>query len=381
MRIATITTTHHNVGDDFAREGIMHLVDEAGGGAAEYVHIHKHLPITSRRNWAWLHNRGVAKALDRLPGMPGSRLAHRLDALVPLASNDAIRMADLVIQCGAPIYWRNEYSTCATAEWVNPLLRRRVADGGKRLFNIGGGTCQGYHSNGGEVSADEAIARFIRWYCDIAELTIVRDRLSAQILEACGRKALLLPCPSLFARDRWGISEQDPEYAVVNLMPLGGHYDLDGDLKPDRWQQVLRQFVPKLHQQFPCVIACHSKNEANMARELFPSIPLFFSPRFQDYLPFYSKARFGIGNRVHGAFAMASFGRPSLVVGTDSRAHMVEMIGLQHRYLNDISAGEALNHAQRLESSREAFARQMISLRETTRKEYLEALGKRLSPN
>ena len=153
-----------------------------------------------------------------------------------------------------------------------------------------------------------------------------RDRLSAQILEDCGRKALLLPCPSLFARDRWGISEQDPEYAVVNLMPLGGHYVLDGDLKPDRWQQVLRQFVPKLHQQFPCVIACHSKNEANMARELFPSIPLFFSPRFQDYLPFYSKARFGIGNRVHGAFAMASFGRPSLVVGTDSRAHMVEMI-------------------------------------------------------
>ena len=80
-------------------------------GPPSTVHIHKHLPITSRRNWAWLHNRGVAKALDRLPGMPGSRLAHRLDALVPLASNDAIRMADLVIQCGAPIYWRNEYSS------------------------------------------------------------------------------------------------------------------------------------------------------------------------------------------------------------------------------------------------------------------------------
>ena len=54
MRIATITTTHHNVGDDFAREGIMHLVHEAGGGAAQDVHIHKHLPITSRHNWAWV---------------------------------------------------------------------------------------------------------------------------------------------------------------------------------------------------------------------------------------------------------------------------------------------------------------------------------------
>ena len=101
----------------------------------------------------------------------------------------------------------------ATAEWVNPLLRRRVADGGKRLFNIGGGTCQGYHRTG-EISADEAIARFIRWYCDIAQLIIQGIAFPPKYWKLAGESAVA-PVAPRFSR---GIGGEYPSKTLNTLL-------------------------------------------------------------------------------------------------------------------------------------------------------------------
>jgi hypothetical protein len=71
------------------------------------------------------------------------------------------------------------------------------------------------------------------------------------------------------------------------------------------------------------------------ARRLLPEIATFHSPRHEDYLRCYAKARFGIVNRVHAAFALGSLGKPSVVIGADSRALMAEMIGLTSVFVND----------------------------------------------
>ena len=63
--------------------------------------------------------------------------------------------------------------------------------------------------------------------------------------------------------------------------------------------------------------------------------------REQLGLKFYRRARFGITNRVHAAFALASFGRPSFGIGIDNRVRMLEEIGLPFAFVGDAD-GERL---------------------------------------
>ncbi len=63
------------------------------------------------------------------------------------------------------------------------------------------------------------------------------------------------------------------------------------------------------------------RKEYNHIRLFDSNATIYYNKNnFVEYLRFYSRAKFGILNRVHGAFAMASFGRPSIVIGNDSRA-------------------------------------------------------------
>ena len=49
MNISIITTVDHNVGDDFVREGLKYiLLQHYKDEEVNFLHIHKHSPITSR---------------------------------------------------------------------------------------------------------------------------------------------------------------------------------------------------------------------------------------------------------------------------------------------------------------------------------------------
>ena len=65
--IAIITTVDHNVGDDFVREGLKyilrkHFVLEE----LNFLHIHKHSPITSRYGFEKLRKLNYSKRIDKL---------------------------------------------------------------------------------------------------------------------------------------------------------------------------------------------------------------------------------------------------------------------------------------------------------------------------
>jgi polysaccharide pyruvyl transferase WcaK-like protein len=53
---------------------------------------------------------------------------------------------------------------------------------------------------------------------------------------------------------------------------------------------------------------------------------------------FYAGAKWGVMNRVHGAFMMASLGKPAVVIGNDSRARMIENLGLASYFVSDVSS-------------------------------------------
>jgi hypothetical protein len=113
-KVTLITTVAHNVGDDFVRDGIAYLLERVLGPFEARL-VHKHFPVTARRGCDRLHLHPVVRALRRLPGLRGDRLSRWLDARPLDAAGDAVLECDLIVQCGAPVYWLvDERENCAT---------------------------------------------------------------------------------------------------------------------------------------------------------------------------------------------------------------------------------------------------------------------------
>ena len=207
-RIAFITTVRHNVGDDFVREGILYLLTESIGDYKVSL-VHKHLPITVRKELAWIYNIGVAKLFDRMvPGL-ALRVTRCLDRNLPIFKHtDAVQNCDILVQSGAPIYWKHPTGSCADNEWWDDLIVRRWKIRKNRgiFLNLAGGTCQRWGSDGKEFAADEKTLNYICDSINTAQLTTLRDNLSSKVLKLIGKQAPVLPCTSIFAVDNLKIT-------------------------------------------------------------------------------------------------------------------------------------------------------------------------------
>jgi hypothetical protein len=161
-------------------------------------------------------------------------------------------------------------------------------------------------------------------------------------------------------------------------MPMGGHYAYGSELAGTVWEKAFTDFVKKLPPDEEYRLVCHSRAELAVARRLFPEMKVFWSSDYRDYLAFFAGAKYGILNRVHAAFALASFGRPSFVVGSDSRAQMSEIIGLRHAFVGDVTVARLTVESERLRSNWGAYSEGMIRLQSETELAYLEALREAL---
>ena len=91
------------------------------------------------------------------------------------------------------------------------------------------------------------------------------------------------------------------------------------------------------------LLVCNDRAEEAAASRWFPSVKRFYSADHRDYLRTYARARYGLVNRVHAAFAMASFGRLAAVIGNDSRSHMAELIDVPVFDVRAMDAARLMN--------------------------------------
>ena len=326
MKLTFITTLHHNVGDDFVREGLRYVLASClPGTQLEFASIHKHAPISTRQGFEWVRRKELSAMLDVLPlGLTRDRLLE----------------CNLLVQSGAPVYWCHRGGhRCSQNEWYRPLMRRRYARIREEVpfLNLAAGSCQPYYSDGAEFWDYPEVLEYIRDLHDSARVTTVRDRLSQRLLSSLGLAAPLIPCASIFARDALEIEPRPAEFVALNFMRLGGHYDLNQNVRAARWEATFRRFYEYAKRQTRCVFICHDAKEVHQARRLDPHAEVLYSRDYRDYMRAYAAASTGILNRVHGAFAISSFGRPAFVIGNDSRSTMVEEIGLRHGFVDDAS--------------------------------------------
>jgi len=116
--------------------------------------------------------------------------------------------------------------------------------------------------------------------------------------------------------------------------------------------------------------------EAIEARKIDPDANIFLSNNHIDYIKFYARAKFGIMNRVHGAFILASFGRPSFTVGTDSRVRMTEEIGLRNAFVNDVDVTRLISEYQYLKNGADSFEERFSQIKTKAYQDYQSALIK-----
>ncbi|MDH4069838.1 MAG: polysaccharide pyruvyl transferase family protein [Ignavibacteria bacterium] len=371
---ALITTCGHNIGDDMVRKGILYLLEETGRTYRPEL-IHKHFPVTVRKRCGWIHASGVTRVLDRISSRINPHLSEVLDRLPINQRFDKILSADLIVQCGAPVFWCFDDGNGAHRnEWYVPLMIKRYKAFGRRVpfLNIGAGSCQPYGNNGSECSTNRECRAYISDLHAAASLTVVRDPLAGNILSGLGLEAVLLPCPSLFARDRLNVDPGPSEYVAVNFMPLGGHYTLGQEINPARWRSEFGSFLRASSTSVRLVLACHTRHEFAVARRYFPDVPRRFLATAEESLRFYSKASTFVGSRVHGAMAVASFGRPAFVAGNDTRARTVEPIGCAHSFVEQTDAKSLETALSRMLNDAEHFAGRMEKIRKETYLRYMD---------
>ena len=383
VKVSIITTVNHNVGDDFVREGIVYLLKKLLG-PIELELIHKHLPITTRPEFARLHSTGLRRKLFRTHSKIVLKGTQLVDTLVPVFPwSDKVSKSDILVQSGAPVYWVHAGGDCAHNEWWSPLIERRWKAGvaGRPFLNLAGGACQHWDSDGKEFADRSDVLAYIREFFDLTKLTTLRDELSLRILGLAGRTAELLPCTSIFAVDRLGVIPSKGEYVVLNYMPAGGHYLLGQPIDAALWEQRFVTFAQEIAKHDRCILVCHDQKELNAARRLLPEMETFYSDSYEDYLRFYAKAHWGLMNRVHGAFALASLGKPAAVVGSDSRAKMASVIGVPAVFVNDATPAWLQKQATCLPERTTVFAKEMATLKSESERRYLQLLKAALIKN
>jgi hypothetical protein len=364
MKISIITTINHNVGDDFVREGIIHLLKRHyKNQKMEFMNIHKHSPITSRDGFEWFRN---------------NKYGSRVDRILPLTvTSDKVLKADLLVQSGAPVYWSHEGGPyCSQNEWFTPLIRRRYTKIKKStpLINLAAGSCQKYHSDGNDFLYESDI-EYVKEFESICKVTTLRDTLAKKIFNKIGLDAPVIPCSSIFARDNLNISPDNGEYVALNYMRNGSHFTFGQKINPVQWQKTFKKFYENIKNTENCIFVCHNNQEVIEARQIDSNAKIFISNDYSDYVKFYSKAKFGILNRVHGAFMMASFGRPSYVIGNDSRAVMVEEIGLKHTFVSNVTVDNLLHELEYLKNGANNFVERFQEIKEKAFNDYMKAMG------
>ncbi|HET6246415.1 MAG TPA: polysaccharide pyruvyl transferase family protein [Tepidisphaeraceae bacterium] len=351
-RVTFMTTVHHNVGDEFIREGIRSFLDEVLGDYDPF-YVHKHDIDT-------LHK----PLLDE-----GEKLA------------DKFREADIIIQAGAPVYWNLGPHTSYNVGWAKDLWFDRIFKLGpeKIILNIGAGSCQGDEGDLAGLMADPQCVDFAKEAARACRWTTVRDPLASRYLATLGVKHDLLPCPAFHAARRTPGSKITRNVLAVNLMRDAGHHLVKPSNDPARWRKTAEAVLPMLRKHYHLLFVAHDQAEAEFQKPFAQGNEMvFLSNDFRDYLALYSTVQGIVANRVHGAVCVAGFGRPAVIVSTDSRIGIARPIGIPAVDEADVTPEWIVNAIKEQYDRGNEIFRQRMQLRESSARQYVRGLRRTL---
>jgi Polysaccharide pyruvyl transferase len=371
MKIVLISTLAHNPGDEFIRFGAEHVLRQVFPHA-EFRPIHKQDPRTlfaGFKRRAETPNRLVSPLLYRFySAVHGHDEENYLDT------------ADVVVFAGSPFIWRSAVrlfpSTCANAEWVAPTWHRLFNElEEKPVFNLAAGSSAFTSRQFDAVLTDAKVAGFLRRAMLRTELTTARDVKTQEILAALGFQTDVIPCLSLLAAKGAGLTGGNPEYVVINLMPAAAPSGRAQRGEPSKWLETISAVVPEIEKRHPVMFVSHFADEHEAAAKYFPGRPRFYSKDPIELMKVYSKAIYGICNRVHSGAAIASFARPVISIGGDFRNKLFEQFGLPAFDHRDLDAPKLNKIIEMIEGNYDSYVSVLKDRMMYAEREYLRILS------
>jgi polysaccharide pyruvyl transferase WcaK-like protein len=142
---------------------------------------------------------------------------------------------------------------------------------------------------------------------------------------------------------------------------------------------VVEAVLPRLRERHKLLFVARDQPEADFQREFAqPGEMVFLSNDFRDYVSLYSRVKGIFANRVHGAVCVAGFGRPAVIVGTDSRIAIGRPIGIPAIDSSEVTPQWILDRLDEQFQRGPSLGRQLLKLREDTAKQYVKRLREAL---
>ncbi len=369
VKILLISTRGYNPGDEFIRFGQQYLLSKLFPNAIFNV-AHKHDPRTLFAGFQ-LRARTPSRLISPW-------LYHLYAATSGHRRENYLESAELVVFAGTPFIWRANRnllrSTSANAEWVKFTWRRLIEQfPQKPVLNIAAGTSADV-SRLGEIFRDGNVRDFVARAVQRSALTTVRERYSATLLKELGFDVALLPCTSILAAKGAGYVPQEPQYVVINLMPGAVHTWHERLTGSVHWKQTITAVVPEIEKRHAVLFVSHSAEEDAVVKEWFPGRLRSFSKDPRELLQVYAHALYGICNRVHSAAAIASFGRPVILIGGDSRVDLIAQFGQPALDFRAIDAKSLANVVLQIERDYSRWADRLQEASARTEHEHLRLI-------
>jgi len=199
--------------------------------------------------------------------------------------------------------------------------------------------------------------------------------MTRSILGALGFDVPMIPCASLMAAKGAYLPAESPQYVAINIMESAAHNWRGQRGDPSKWKKTVTAAVEYIEKRHPILLVSHSADEDATAANWFPKHPRVLSKDPIALLTTYSKAIYGVCNRVHAGAAVASFGRPALVVGGDSRINLIKQFGLPAYDHRDLDGATLVEHIENLESDYAGYLQRLKECSEATEQSYMRAIS------
>lgn len=118
----------------------------------------------------------------------------------------------------------------------------------------------------------------------------------------------------------------------------------------------------------------HFADEHAAAAKYFPGRARFYSKDPIELMKVYSKAIYGICNRVHSGAAIASFARPVISVGGDFRNKLFEQFGLSAFDHRDLDASKLNKIIGMIEGNYDSYVKILNNRMIYAEREYLRII-------
>jgi len=373
VKIGLITTLNTNIGDDFIREGICNVLKEVyKGDKIDYVSVNKHKPFTVYPAWHPVHLRDV---VDHLPVI-NYRAKIAIEALFPKIGLSNFDGCNLIVQCGAPVFWPN----CSQNEWAKPLWNEIIGRlcGKIPVLNLAAGSCYPWERQPVEIESAEDV-EYIKSILSYCRLTTVRDRLAWSICKSVGSEVPLVPCSAFLAARGRTAPLKKTGYILINYMVGAGHFEWEQGIDVSQWEITVKQLITTLGKRHKLAFLCHDEKEVFQAKKIASGLPVFYPKTLMEYFDCVSDAKFGICNRMHASVAMAGMGIPSIAVCTDTRLLMVAELGLPVHYVKNVNAEILEERTEAALKSSESEKVRLLVLQAETWDMYLSVVQNALS--